>query len=101
VPKILFKPPSYLVKEWPEVFEDLYMSTMPVEYLHSIRLEFKNGRIWEINVTDQINKIHSQQLADNLVQSLLDCATDVKKIEFNVDVNKLKNDSKIFSKSVF
>jgi hypothetical protein len=101
VPKALFKPPSYLVKEWPEVFEDLYMSTMPIEYLHSIRLEFKNGRIWEINVGDQVQKEHSQRIADKLVRALHEYAEDVKRIEFKVDVEKLKKDIKKSIKDIF
>jgi hypothetical protein len=65
---------------------------MPVEYLHSIRLEFKNGRIWEINVGDQVQKEHGQRIADKLVRALHEYAEDVKRIEFKVDVEKLKLD---------
>ena len=43
MPNPLFKPPRHLVKEWPEVFEDLYMNTMPVAYLDSVRLDFTDG----------------------------------------------------------
>jgi len=54
MPKPLFKPPRHLVEEWPEVFEDMYMNTMPVYYLDMIRMEFVDGRIWEINVQAQL-----------------------------------------------
>lgn len=77
------------------------MSTMPVEYLHSIRLEFKNGRIWEINVSEQIDKINSQKIADRLIRALHGYAEDVKRIEFKVDVEKLKLDVGVFSKNAF
>ena len=77
------------------------MSTMPVEYLHSIRLEFKNGRIWEINVGDQVQKEHSQRIADKLVRALHEYAEDVKRIEFKVDVERLKKDIVESTKDIF
>ena len=54
MPKPLFKPPRHLVEEWPEVFEDMYMNTMPVCYIDMIRMEFNDGRIWEINIQEQL-----------------------------------------------
>ena len=54
MPNPLFRPPRHLVKEWPEVFEDLYMNTMPVAYLDLVHLEFKDGRIWEIDIKNEL-----------------------------------------------
>ena len=56
MPNPLFRPPRHLVKEWPEVFEDLYMNTMPVAYLDLVHLEFKDGRIWEIDIKNELDK---------------------------------------------
>ena len=100
MPKILFKPPSYLVDEWPEVFEDLYISTMPVEYLHSIRLEFKNGRIWEIAVKDQISTISVQSITEKLIKSIHEYSTEIAKVEFKIDIEKLKIDIKKETKKI-
>jgi hypothetical protein len=93
VPKS-FKIPKHLVNEWPEIFEDMYISTMPVEYLHSIKLEFHDGRVWEIAVDDQLTSLKSQAIADRLIETLYEYANDVKKIDFKVNVEKLKTDIK-------
>jgi ribosomal protein S18 acetylase RimI-like enzyme len=93
VPKS-FKIPKNLVNEWPEIFEDMYISTMPVEYLHSIKLEFHDGRVWEIAVDDQLTSLKSQAIADRLIETLYEYANDVKKIDFKVNVEKLKTDIK-------
>ena len=69
MPKPLFRPPKHLVQEWPEVFEDLYMNTMPVHYLEMIRLEFGNGRIREINVKEQLAHSHSDIIAIKLIET--------------------------------
>jgi hypothetical protein len=77
VPKKLFKPPKNIIKEWPEVFEDMYMNTMPVAYLNNIKLEFNNGRIWELRVPDMLAKSEAPvraQAAQNEVLTDLDIA---------------------------
>jgi ribosomal protein S18 acetylase RimI-like enzyme len=93
VPKS-FKLPTNLVSEWPEIFEGMYISTMPVEYLLSIKLEFHDGRVWEIAVDDQLTSLKSQAIADRLIEMLYEYADDVKKIDFKVNVEKLKTDIK-------
>jgi hypothetical protein len=100
VPRVLFKSPSYLIDEWPEVFEDLYISTMPVEYLHSIRLEFKNGRIWEISVKDQVSIDNIQLISERLIKSIYEYSTELKKVEFKINVDQLKIDIKKSTKNI-
>jgi len=92
VPKKLFKPPTHIVKEWPEVFEDLYMNTMPVAYLDVIKLEFTNGRIWELNIPELIATSDSHEVADKLVELFQEYQDDIKKIDFEIDVDRLKGD---------
>lgn len=88
----LFRPPRHLVKEWPEVFEDLYMNTMPVAYLERIHLEFADGRVWEIDIQTELKKQKPEEIADVLVNTLQEYKDEIKKIDFKVDIEKLKSD---------
>lgn len=99
--KQLFKPPRHLVEEWPEVFEDLYMNTMPVAYLDFIRLEFHDGRIWEINIKERLEDSDPDSVADNLLETFQEYREDIKKIDFKVDIDRLKIDIKKQSKDIF
>ena len=101
MPNPLFKPPRHLVKEWPEVFEDLYMNTMPVAYLDSVRLEFTDGRVWEIDVKNELTKQTADGIEDVLIGTLQEYKDEIKKIDFKVDVDRLKKDIKDSSKSIF
>jgi hypothetical protein len=92
VPKKLFKSPLELVKEWPEVFEDMYMNTMPVDYLHSLRLEFSNGRIWEIDIQERLTDSTPDSLADKILEIFQEYREDITKIGFSINVDKLKKD---------
>ena len=99
--KPLFKPPRHLVKEWPEVFEDLYMNTMPVVYLERIHLEFVDGRVWEIDVRTELQKQHAEDIADILLNTLQEYKDEIKKIDFKVDIEKLKKDIADSTKTIF
>lgn len=92
MPNPLFKPPRHLIKEWPEVFEDLYMNTMPVAYLDLVHLEFANGRVWEINVRDQLKENDPNDIADRLLETLQEYKEEIAKIDFKIDVERLKKD---------
>lgn len=101
VPNPLFRPPRHLVKEWPEVFEDLYMNTMPVAYLDLVHLEFTDGRIWEINIRTELEKQNPESIADVLLNTLQEYKDEIKKIDFKVDIDRLKKDIKDSTKDIF
>ncbi len=100
MPKPLFKPPRHLVQEWPEIFEDLYMNTMPVAYLIMLRLEFTNGRIWEIDVQEQLSNSVPEEVAEKLLNIFQEYRNDIKKIDFQMDIERLKNDIQESSKNL-
>lgn len=100
MPNPLFKPPRHLVKEWPEVFEDLYMNTMPVAYLDTVRLDFSDGRVWEIDIKTELKKTSADGIADILVTTLQEYKEEITKIDFKVDIEKLKKDIKDSTKDM-
>jgi hypothetical protein len=100
MPKPLFRPPKHLVQEWPEVFEDLYMNTMPVHYIEVVRLEFQNGRVWEINVAEQLNTSASDIIANRLLETFAEYKDDIKKIDFKINIVKLKDDIQSHSNNI-
>ena len=89
------------MKEWPEVFEDLYMNTMPVAYLDSVRLDFTDGRVWEIDVKNELTKQTSENIADVLLNTLQEYKDEIKKIDFKVDIDRLKKDIVDSTKGIF
>lgn len=100
MPNPLFRPPRHLVKEWPEVFEDLYMNTMPVAYLEIIHLEFANGRVWEIDIQTQLKESDPDSIADKLIETLTEYKEEIIKIDFKVDINRLKKDISDSTKTI-
>jgi hypothetical protein len=100
MPSPLFKSPEKLVKEWPEVFDDLYMNTMPIAYLENLRLEFNSGRLWEINVKEQLNDFSSDIVIEKILNTFNEYQNEIIKIDFSIDIEKLKSDIKDQSKNL-
>jgi len=92
MPKNLFKPPKHLVDEWPEVFKDLYMNTMPVVYLEYVHLEFNTGMIWKVDIKEQLKELDPDTVADILYRTIQEYRDDVATLDFKVDIKKLKKD---------
>jgi len=101
MPNPLFKPPRHLVKEWPEVFEDLYMNTMPVSYIDFINLEFQDGRIWQIDIKQQLAEDEPDSVAERLMLTLTEYKDTIKKIDFKIDVERLKKDIASETQKIF
>jgi hypothetical protein len=101
MPNPLFKPPRHLVKEWPEVFEDLYMNTMPVAYLEIVHLEFANGRVWQIDIKEQMKELNADEIASRLLETLHEYKDEIKKLDFKVDIDRLKKDIGDSTKTIF
>ena len=101
MPNPLFRPPRHLVKEWPEVFEDLYMNTMPVTYIDLIRLDFSDGRVWEIDVKSQLTEDDADSVAERLMMTLGEYKDTISKIDFKIDIERLKKDIADSTKTLF
>ena len=71
---------------------------MPVSYLEILRIEFQDGRIWEIDLREL--KADQNLLADRLVSILEEYQRDIKNIRFEINVEKLKTDIKSQTKNL-
>ena len=74
---------------------------MPVAYLDSVRLDFTDGRVWEIDVKHELGIQTAEGIADVLISTLQEYKDEIKKIDFKVDVERLKKDITDSSKNIF
>ena len=48
--------PKEIIEHWPEVFGDITLNVVPVQYLESITIKFKNSKVWEIKLNSKVKK---------------------------------------------
>jgi len=93
VPKHLHRLPQDVIDHWPEVLQDVDLEVIPIKYLHAVRVQFKEGKIWDIDLTDKDKK-----KPDEVEQSLQDLFThyenDIEHIDFKLDTERIKTDIK-------
>jgi len=77
------------------------MNTMPVAYLEIVHLEFNDGRIWQIDIADQLKENDADAVADKMLETLQEYKNDIKKIDFKLDIEKLKKDIKDSTDQLF
>jgi hypothetical protein len=77
------------------------MNTMPVAYLKSVRLEFNNGRIWEIDIQEQLGNATNDIVAEKLLDTFQEYKEEITKVDFTIDIQRLKQDITDKTKKLF
>lgn len=95
------KLPPEVVNSWPDIFEDIEISVVPVEYLDSVHVQFHDGKIWEIDIKKSLNKTDID--IENALEDLFEQYEDaIKNVDFRLNTEKVKKDikkrTKIFMK---
>ena len=85
--------PQTVIDKRPEVFKDIDIKAIPLQYLHSIRVTFKNGKIWDVVVNDDTQpKNPLNKLEITLQELFVANENTIKHIDFRVDTDRVKKD---------
>jgi len=84
--------PPEIIDHWPEVFEDLDVKVVPLEYLSSVRVFFEDGKVWDIDIQKSKKTNSADELEDTL-EELFESYDDViVNVDFRLDTERLKRD---------
>jgi hypothetical protein len=86
------KLPPEVIRHWPEV------QSIPVDYLDSIRVEFNDGKIWEIEL-EKDAKPEKNVLEDSLSTFFEEYSESIANIDFRLNTHKVINDVKARTKT--
>jgi|TARA_R110000823_G_scaffold313104_2_gene440379 hypothetical protein len=87
------KLPTSVIDSWPEIFSEIEIDVVPIEYLHSISIKFKNGKAWEIDVKKSREKPNAN--IETALEELFEQYEDeIDAINFRLDTEKVKHDIK-------
>lgn len=82
--------PKEVISHWPEVFDDVEIDVVPLEYLDSVRVQFADGKIWDIDINTQKNKVEDlERSLDELFEQYQD---HIKNVDFRLNTEKVKHD---------
>lgn len=84
------KLPEEVISHWPEVFEDMEIDVVPLEYLDSVRVQFIDGKVWDIDINTQKNKV--EDLEKSLDELFEQYQNHIKTVDFRLNTEKVKRD---------
>lgn len=81
-----------VIDHWPEIFKDIKLNAIPLGYLQSVRVQFKNGKVWDINVEKSKEHEHLAAIEKSLTDLFNEYKDSIEHIDFRLDTLKLKED---------
>lgn len=93
MPKKNTKLPSEVIDHWPEIFSDIEIKAIPIQYIKSINVQFADGKVWVIEVN---NEIITQTNLESVEESLADFFEEydevIDTVDFNLNTKKVRKD---------
>jgi hypothetical protein len=83
--------PKEVVAQWPDILKDIEVQAVPVEYLHSVRITFSDGKVWEIDTNRNPEDVNLEEALESLLDEYED---SISSVDFRLDTEKVKNDIK-------
>lgn len=94
------KLPPEIVDHWPEIFEDIEIKAIPLQYVKAINIQFSDGTTWIIDIKSKsINEDNVEDLEDELEAIFDEYDDEIESIDFNLDTQKVKKDITTLTKS--
>lgn len=95
------KLPPEVVQHWPEIFEDVEITAVPIEYIHSVHVYFHDGKIWQIDMDKQTAQDDGDvsKVEESLETFLAEYNDDISHVDFRLNTSKVVEDVKKRTKS--
>jgi|TARA_B110000967_G_scaffold195176_1_gene224398 hypothetical protein len=95
------KLPPEVIKHWPEIFGDVEIKAVPIEYIHNIHVHFHDGKIWEIDLDQQSSVGDGDvNIIENSLETFLEQYNDeISHVDFRLNTSKVVADVKKRTKS--
>jgi hypothetical protein len=85
------KLPVDVVDHWPEIFGEVTLNVVPLNYLHTIQITFKNKKVWEIEFSKE-EKISWDDVQSQLKSLVAQYEDAIDSVDFKLDTIRIKKD---------
>jgi hypothetical protein len=84
--------PKDVIEHWPEVFGDVKLNVLPLRYLSTVLVCFKDGKIWEIKITAKTKREGWSVFEKNLEEIVHTYEDSIDNIDFKLDTKRVRKD---------
>lgn len=84
--------PKEVIDHWPEVFGEINLKVIPVKYLDSVLISFKDGRSWCIPIRSKLRGNDTTKIEAELQEFFTTYDDVINNVDFKLDTEKVKRD---------
>jgi hypothetical protein len=84
--------PKDVIEHWPEVFGEITLNVVPLKYLDSVTVTFKNKKVWEIKISAKQAQEAWDTFEMNLKEMLVSYESEIENVDFKLDTERVKKD---------
>ena len=84
--------PSDVVDLWPEIFGEVTLNVVPLIYVHTIEITFKNKKVWEIDFRKNSKSRDWDTFEKEIKEIISQYEDDIFAINFRLDTDRIKKD---------
>ena len=81
-----------VIESWPEIFEDVNLNVVPLKYLCSVQVKFKDKKIWNIDIGKNLRDDNWQVIQSNIQEMIMNYKDQIENVDFKLDTDQIKKD---------
>jgi len=90
------KLPPEVIEHWPEIFKDIEIKAVPMEYITSVVVRFDDGETWEIDLSPESLDVEGVDIIDVIEETLETFFEEydeyIKSVDFRLNTQKVIDD---------
>ena len=84
--------PKDVIDLWPEIFGEITLNVVPLIYVHTVEITFKNNKIWEIDFKKNLKAQDWESFEKELKEIINQYEEEISAIDFRLDTDRIKKD---------
>ena len=84
--------PDDVINLWPEIFGEVTLNVVPLIYVHTVEITFKNSKVWEIDFKKNLKAQNWDAFEKELKEIIIQYENDISEIDFRLDTDRIKKD---------
>lgn len=84
--------PNDVIAHWPEIFGDIKFNAVPLGYLNTVQIKFKDGKVWEIRITTKTKRNGWQAFQKSMEELCRTYEHSIEEVDFKLDPDRVRKD---------
>jgi|688.fasta_scaffold150673_3 hypothetical protein len=84
--------PCEIVDIWPEIFNEVTITALPLLYVEKVRINFKDGKTWELGISSKNNKKDLKKFEEGVSEILKTYDEFIEEVDVKINTGKVRKD---------